>query len=93
MSILSDREGSRKPSTYMGGEAIDLPPWIVYDKQALKFDAYFQETLHEINRSPFQVREVKLLFFLEDGTIQIHEPRVDNSGLTGGILLDYLHSF
>ena len=113
IAILSDREqgGSRKPSTYMGGETIDLPPWIVYDKQvlttnhknlktfdynfifkqALKFDAYFQETLHEINQSPFQVREVKILFFLEDGTIQIHEPRVDNSGLTGGLL--YLHTY
>lgn len=74
----------RYPSLYIRGDSALLPPWIVYDKQILKFEAYFQETLQETNGSPFQIREVKILFFLEDGTIMIHEPAVDNSGMSGG---------
>lgn len=50
----------------------------------LAFDGFFQETLQEVRGSPFQVRNVKIYYFLEDGTIQVVEPKVENSGISQG---------
>ena len=51
------------------------------------FRAYFEETIHE-GRVPHRVRLVNISFFLEDGTMKVSEPAIDNSGLEQGI-----HSF
>lgn len=37
--------------------------------------------------TPFLVRKVKIYFFLEDGTIQVTEPKIDNSGIEQGTLI------
>lgn len=37
--------------------------------------------------APFQIRKVKIYFFLEDGTIQVVEPKVENSGVAQGTLI------
>ncbi|XP_067013861.2 EF-hand domain-containing family member C2 [Anabrus simplex] len=75
------------PSIFARGEVTDLPPWIVFDKQILCFDAYFQETAQEREGYAFHVRKCKIFFFLEDGTIKVSEPKVDNSGIPQGTLL------
>ncbi|ERL90320.1 hypothetical protein D910_07669 [Dendroctonus ponderosae] len=75
------------PSIYPRGQCTELPGWIMFDKQILCFDAFFQETLQEVRGSPFQVRNVKIYYFLEDGTIQVIEPRVENSGVSQGTLI------
>lgn len=49
------------------------------------FDAYFKEALREVAGSPFLPRYVKIFFYLEDGTIQVQEPRRVNSGIHQGI--------
>lgn len=48
------------------------------------FKAFFQESVEEKWKTIYQVRLVKISFFLEDGTIKIVEPAVDNSGLEQG---------
>uniref|UniRef100_T1H1C0 DM10 domain-containing protein n=1 Tax=Megaselia scalaris TaxID=36166 RepID=T1H1C0_MEGSC len=75
------------PSLYPPKTGIKLPPWIAYDKQVLCFHAYFKETLQEVYHAPYQVRKVKILYFLEDGTITVHEPPVENSGIPQGCLV------
>ncbi|XP_072389050.1 EF-hand domain-containing family member C2-like isoform X1 [Diabrotica undecimpunctata] len=75
------------PSIYPRGETIEIPGWIAFDKKILCFDAFFQETLQEVKGSPFLIRKVKIYLFLEDGTIQVVEPRVENSGITQGTLI------
>lgn len=80
---LSDRY----PSVFARGEVADLPAWIAFDRQVLCFDAFFQQTLQEVRGSPYQVRKVKIYFFLEDGTIQVIEPKVENSGVPQGTLI------
>lgn len=47
------------------------------------FKAFFQETIQE-KWKVFHIRVVKISFFLEDGTMKIVEPSVDNSGLEQG---------
>lgn len=74
----------KTPSIYPRRECKELPGWIAFDKQILTFDAYFQEAMWEVDKCPFQIRKVKIYFYPEDGTIQVNEPRVDNSGMAQG---------
>ncbi|KAM8721070.1 hypothetical protein ACLKA7_007016 [Drosophila subpalustris] len=64
-----------------------LPPWLAYDKKVLSFKAYFKQTLQENFHAPYMVRHVKIFYYLEDGTIDIHEPKVENSGIVQGCVL------
>jgi hypothetical protein len=57
------------------------PAWLKHDKQALRFYAYFQEPVVENPTENFRIRNVVLTYFLEDGTMQITEPKVENSGI------------
>uniref|UniRef100_A0A1I8NPH2 EF-hand domain-containing family member C2 n=1 Tax=Stomoxys calcitrans TaxID=35570 RepID=A0A1I8NPH2_STOCA len=75
------------PSTYPPKVGPKLPPWLAYDKQVLCFNAYFKETLQEVYHAPYQVRKVKIFYYLEDGTMQIVEPKVLNSGIPQGCMV------
>lgn len=61
------------------------PAWRVYEKQMLRFYGYFKDTLTE-SKIPYQIRKIKLVYYLEDDTIQITEPRSD-SGIIKGCLV------
>ena len=63
------------------------PKWLKYDKQALRFYAYFQEPVHESSVENFRVRKCVVLYYLDDDTIHITEPKVENSGVPQGIFL------
>ncbi|GAB1869468.1 EF-hand domain-containing family member C2 [Camponotus japonicus] len=78
---------SRYSSIYPREETPEIPPWLAYDGQRLVFKAFFQETVQEKWKTVFHIRVVNISFFLEDGTIKIVEPSVDNSGLEQGILV------
>ncbi|KAI9576779.1 hypothetical protein GQX74_010761 [Glossina fuscipes] len=75
------------PSIYPPKIGPKLPPWLAYDKYVLCFNAYFKETLQEVYQAPFQVRKVKILYCLEDGTMQVLEPKVENSGIPQGCMV------
>jgi len=64
-----------------------MPPWLAYDKKVLCFSAYFKQTLQEVYHAPYLVRKVKIYYYLEDGTLEIYEPRVDNSGIVQGCVV------
>ncbi|XP_075235583.1 EF-hand domain-containing family member C2-like isoform X2 [Lycorma delicatula] len=78
---------SRYPSLYAKGDSPELPPWITYDRQVLKFDAYFQEMIPEVAGYNHIIRKCIIYFFLEDGTIKVVEPIVKNSGIAQGCLM------
>merc|ERR1719421_2829588 len=58
-----------------------LPAWMKHDKQCLRYFAYFQEPVVENPTENFRIRNVVMTYFLEDGTMQITEPKVENSGI------------
>lgn len=82
--------GSVQPSVYSKiprGEGGNLPAWVAFDKQALSFDAFFQEGVTESRVEKFRMRRVKIYFYLEDDSIQVVEPRTRNAGMNQGTLI------
>jgi EF-hand domain-containing protein 1 len=65
----------------------ELPAWDAFDRHVLRFHGYFKEAVVETNLENHRVRKVKILYYLEDDTCQIIEPRQDNSGIAQGQLI------
>ena len=63
------------------------PQWLKYDKQVLSFSCYFLEPVYEKREENFRVRRAIMYYYLDDDTIYITEPRVENSGIPQGIFL------
>jgi hypothetical protein len=63
------------------------PAWLKHDRQVLRFNAFFQEPVHENPNENFRIRNCIIYFYLEDGTMQIIEPKNENSGIPQGAFL------
>lgn len=61
-----------------------VPRFVKDDKRVLKFDSFFLEAVNESEVESFRVRKCVLYYYLEDDSIQIVEPKTENSGLTQG---------
>ncbi|XP_052867936.1 EF-hand domain-containing family member C2 [Anopheles cruzii] len=77
--LETDTPDYELPSLYPPRYAPSRPSWLEYDRQVLCFHGYFQEE--------HQVRKVRILYYLEDETMQISEPRTLNSGIPQGCLV------
>ncbi|KAL0216896.1 hypothetical protein RCL1_007379 [Eukaryota sp. TZLM3-RCL] len=64
-----------------------LPAYVGYDRQVLRFEAYFKEPVVETSLERFRVRYCYIYYFLDDETVQITEPEVSNSGLPQGVIV------
>lgn len=62
-------------------------PWIKYDRKVLKFNAYFQEAVVESRLENCRTRECNIFYYLNDGTIHVTEPKVENSGIPQGYFI------
>lgn len=67
------------------GNGPNLPAWVAFDKQVLSFDAYFMEAVTERADEQFRVHKCKVLFYLEDDSMQIVEPKGQNAGIPQGL--------
>lgn len=63
------------------------PKWLKHDRQALKFDLYFQEPVIESRDENFRVRKCTMFYYLEDDSMYITEPKIENSGIPQGVFL------
>lgn len=63
------------------------PAWLKHDRQVLRYNAYFQEPVHESPNENFRIRRCTVLFYLEDGSMQIVEQKMENSGIPQGVLV------
>ena len=52
-----------------------------YDRQVLKFSAYFQESVVENPTENYRIRPCEIFYYLNDDTMHINEPKSENSGL------------
>jgi len=63
------------------------PAWLKHDKQVLRFYAFFQESVCERPDENSRYRHISIMYFMEDGSLRIGEPRVENSGISQGSFL------
>jgi len=69
---------------------------IVSVLKVMKFKAWYKENVKENPSEQYRIRYVDILYFLEDDSITIVEPKVENSGLPQGlffvshIIIEYL---
>jgi hypothetical protein len=54
------------------------------DKQVLFFKAFMKQTVHESSTERYRVRYFNLYYYLEDDTVAIAEPEIENSGMPHG---------
>ncbi|XP_041806902.1 EF-hand domain-containing family member C2 [Chelmon rostratus] len=85
--LLVGQKIKPKYSVYPKGEGSHFPSWVAFDKQALCFEAYFQEAVHEAQDETYRIRKCKIYFYLEDDTMQVVEPEYKNSGIPQGTLI------
>jgi hypothetical protein len=52
----------------------------------LRFDGYFKQTVHE-STEQYHLRRVLIHYYLEDDSIAVVEPPVENSGIPQGVLI------
>ena len=50
----------------------------------LKFHAFSQDQLYESTSEAFRIRACFIYFYLEDGTMMVSEPKMENSGMVSG---------
>jgi len=65
----------------------NAPAFVKNDSHTCTFKAFFMEEAPEALLEPERARVVEITFHLEDNTIEMSEPRVENSGLSQGKLL------
>lgn len=63
------------------------PEYVKLHGLVLRFNAYFDETVENGQKESVRCRKCVIYFFLEDGSIKITEPRVENSGMPQGAFL------
>lgn len=67
------------------------PAWLKHDKHCLRYYGYFQEHVIERWDENCRYRNVVFTYHLDDGTLDVLEPRIENSGLPQGQFLKRSH--
>jgi len=52
--------------------------------QVMKFKGWYSESVPETPSEQYRIRYVDIMYFLEDDSMSIVEPKVENSGLSQG---------
>jgi Ca2+-binding EF-hand superfamily protein len=68
-----------------------VPAYVALDRMVLRFFGYFKEAVHESRLENFRVRKVTVMYYLEDNTIQVNEPKEENSGIPQGAFIKRHH--
>jgi len=64
-----------------------LPAWVAYDRKVLRFSAYFKESIVASSVESWRLRKCVIYYYLEDDSIHIAEPKVENSGIPQGVFI------
>ncbi|XP_051008912.1 EF-hand domain-containing protein 1 [Acomys russatus] len=64
-----------------------VPAHVVFDKKVLRFSAYFQEDVPLSTEEHYRIRQVNIYYYLEDDSMSVIEPVVENSGIPQGKLI------
>jgi len=60
------------------------PAWVAFDRKVLRFNCFFKEAVNESRIENFRVRRCVLYYYLEDDSMHVSEPKIENSGIPQG---------
>merc|ERR1719238_1504556 len=58
--------------------------WVAFDRKVLRFNCFFKEAVNESRLENFRIRNCVLYYYLEDDSMHVSEPKVENSGIPQG---------
>jgi len=64
-----------------------LPAWVAYDRKVLRFYAFFKEAVFSSQVENARLRKCVLYYYLEDDSVHIAEPKIENSGIPQGVFV------
>lgn len=64
-----------------------LPAWVAYDRKVLRFSGYFKEAVHASSAEQWRLRKCLVYLYLEDESMHIAEPKIENSGIPQGVFV------
>ncbi|XP_035221808.1 EF-hand domain-containing protein 1-like isoform X2 [Stegodyphus dumicola] len=65
---------------------VSLPRYLAMDKKVLRFMGYIRDDMEDIWGEKYRIRPVKVLYYLQNDTMEVIEPKTENSGLFQGTL-------
>lgn len=93
--LQSMREGNplkltgmpQRPKAENDGVPRVAPTWLKHDRQVLQFRGYFQEHVVENPDENFRIRKCIIYYYLDDNSMYITEPKIENAGIPQGVFL------
>lgn len=64
-----------------------LPAWVAYDRKVLRFYGYFKEAVYSSPIENYRYRKCVVYYYLEDDSVHIAEPKIENSGIPQGVFI------
>lgn len=64
-----------------------IPHYVLFAQKCLNFKAFFRQSVYNSPSEHHRIRHVNIIYFLEDDTLCVNEPPVDNSGFQQGKLV------
>jgi hypothetical protein len=61
-----------------------VPAWVAFDRKVLRYYPFFKESVNESRIENYRIRALTLFYYLEDDSMHISEPKVENSGMVQG---------
>jgi len=68
-------------------QKVTVPKYVTFDKKVLFFKAFMKSTVQESAVENHRIRFFRVYYYLEDDTVSISEPEVENSGIPQGPFL------
>ncbi|CDJ49762.1 hypothetical protein EBH_0028330 [Eimeria brunetti] len=81
--VATTRETYKKDIT----TPLSAPAWDIMENKVLRFFSYFNEHVDDSRAENYRSRPCEILYYLEDDTMEIVEPKIDNSGMNSGSLI------
>ena len=73
------------PATTQKAEMLPVQPaWVAFDRKVLRFNCFFKESVNESRLENYRIRSCVLYYYLEDDSMHVSEPKIENSGIPQG---------
>jgi hypothetical protein len=64
-----------------------VPAYVAFDKKVLRFRGWYKENIPESPAEQYRIHHVDVYYYLEDDSMAVFEPRIENSGIPHGKLV------